>query len=172
MNLVFLLDEYGSMSTRIDDAIGSFNSFVSDQSQDSSLSLYTFNDTLTCVYKNKPIKDVKPLTRSDYKPSGMTALYDAIGQVLKDHKDQDGIFVIMTDGEENTSRKVSRNHIKDLISFSKMNIIFAGVNIDDAIEMGISTTMYYDGNCTPDIMKSLSIEVSRIASSQASAPSS
>lgn len=163
MNKIFLLDASGSMMSRIDDAIGSFNSFVKDQSG-GTMSLYTFNDKCTCVYKDKPLEDVKPLDHSTYKPSGMTALYDSIAHVLKKHDGQEGIFVIMTDGEENTSRKYTKTHVKDLIRYSKLQIIYAGVDINDAQEMGIGTTFYYDGHDTPDIMKSLSQEVATRAS--------
>lgn len=163
MNKIFLLDASGSMMSRIDDAIGSFNSFVKDQ-EGGTMSLYTFNDKCTCVYKDKALADVKPLDRDSYKPTGMTALYDSIAHVLKNHDGQDGILVIMTDGEENTSKKYTKSHVKDLIRYSKLQIIYAGVDINDAQDMGIHSTFYYDGNGTPDVMKSLSQEVATRAS--------
>ena len=147
------------MAPRVDDTIGGFNSFVNDQKEfGGTLSLYTFSDRLHCVYLNVPIDDVKLLTKKDYIPIGNTALYDAMGEILNKH--DEGKFVILTDGEENSSRKYTKAHVKDLIKRSKLEIIYAGADIEDAAELDIQTTYHYDGHATPDMFRLLSQTVS------------
>lgn len=159
MERVFLLDKSGSMHTRVSDTIGGFNSFVSEQVKDGgTLSLYTFNDRLKCEYTNVPISDVTLMKESDYTPCGNTALYDAMGEVLNKH--DSGTLVVMTDGEENASRKYTKAHVKDLVKRSNMNIIYAGADIDDAVDLGVHSVHHYDGQRTPEMFRLLSQEVS------------
>lgn len=161
MNRIFLLDESGSMFDRMDDAIGGFNSFLEEQKKEpGTMSLYTFNHKLKCVYKDIPIDEANPLTRDSYRPNGNTALYDAMGTIIKQHTD--GVLVVLTDGEENSSQKFTKAHVKDLVESSKLNIIYAGVDLDDARDLGIKQQIYYDGANTP--------ETCRVLSSMASQP--
>lgn len=160
-NRIFLLDNSGSMYERIDDAIGGFNSFLDEQKNEpGTMSLYTFNHKLECVYKDIPIEDAKHLTKDDYHTSGNTALYDAMGTIIKDH--EEGVLVVLTDGQENSSTTYTKAHVKDLVAASKLRIIYAGVDLDDAKDMGIKNTLYYNGANTP--------ETCRVLSSMASQP--
>ncbi len=69
------------------------------------------------------INDVKEIELKDYEPSGGTALYDAVGisisDLLKrsDAKDENTsyLFLIITDGEENSSKKYNGKKISNLI---------------------------------------------------------
>jgi hypothetical protein len=84
--LGFVLDRSGSMESLVNEAIGSFNTLLSEQQklqeQDgagSSFSLALFNDTVSLLHDAVPITEVSPLTRELYAPAGGTALNDAIG---------------------------------------------------------------------------------------------
>lgn len=157
MKRVFLLDKSGSMESRISDTIGGFNTFVNEQKQfGGTLTLYTFSDRLNCVFRDVPIDDVKPL--DNYAPSGNTALYDAMGEILNIH--EDGTLAVLTDGEENASRRYTKAHVKDLIKRSRMNVIYFGADIEDAAELGIKNAHYYNGDRTPETFRMLSQEVS------------
>ena len=157
---VFLLDKSGSMEMRLSDTIGGFNSFVREQiTLGGDLSLYTFSDACKCEYRDVPIDKVPLLTVENYIPSGNTALFDAMGQILKDHK-HIGTFVVLTDGQENASRKYTKAHIKDLIEHSDLDVIYIGSDIDQANDIGVKTTIFYDGSNTPDILRSVSESVS------------
>lgn len=161
MKRIFLLDSSGSMYERIDDTIGGFNAFIDEQKKEpGTMTLYTFSDTLTCVYRDIPIEDVKPLTEDTYRPSGNTALYDSMGTILRDYMDSEGTFVIMTDGEENSSRRFTHAHVKDLVKLSKLNIIYAGADIEDARRLHVPTIFSYTGAKTPDMFRLLSQTVS------------
>ncbi len=157
---VFLLDKSGSMDSVLDDTIGGFNAFVRSQVPlGGTLSLYTFSDRCTCVYKDVPIEDVKPLTKDTYVPEGCTALYDAMGEVLA--KNTKGIFVVLTDGQENSSKKYTKAHVKDLIRLagSDLEVMYVGVDLEDAVELGITNTVHYAPERTPDLFRAVSESV-------------
>lgn len=174
MDRVFLLDVSGSMESCWDDTIGGFNSFLSDQKATGGrLTLVQFDHEYTVTCSRTPIKDVKPLTRETYKPRGSTALLDAIGTMIKDWTARaKPSVVILTDGLENSSKKFTKAHIKDLIEAkTKEGWTFAylGANQDafaEAGSIGIAPgcTMNYEGTRTPDAFTRLSAAVSSQAS--------
>ena len=157
---IFLLDKSGSMDIRLEDTIGGFNSFVRSQVPlGGDLSLYTFSDTFHCEYRDKPIEEVPLLDENNYIPGGNTALFDSMGHILKTH-DHIGTFVILTDGQENSSRKYTKAHIKDLIEASQLDVIYIGCDIEQMTDVGIKHTIYYDGARTPDVLRTVSESVS------------
>lgn len=151
--IIFLLDRSGSMNERLDETIDGFNTFVEEQDLDETLTLYTFSDTLHMEYKNVKISNVLPLTKDTYIPCGNTALYDSIGKILSDHENECGTLVILTDGHENSSKKYTKSHIKDLIKFSRMHIIYAGPEVED---FDSCQSFKYDGHSTPETFRILS----------------
>ena len=167
---IFLLDKSGSMEMRLDDAIGGFNAFVREQiSLGGDLSLYTFSDMCTCEYKDVPIDKVPSLTRENYFPGGSTALFDSMGKILKEPKHA-GTFVVLTDGIENASREYTKAHVKDLIENSQLDVIYIGSDIEQANDIGVHNTLFYDGNNTPEILRTVSesvaVNVSKLRQSQ------
>ncbi len=161
MSRIFLLDKSGSMEERLDDTIGGFNAFVRQQIPlGGTLSLYTFSDTVKCEYLNLDIDKVPMLTKETYIPHGSTALFDSMGHILKKHDKETGTFVVLTDGFENSSRTYTKTHIKDLISYSKLDIMYVGSDIEQANDVGITNTLFYNGHNTPDILRSVSESVS------------
>merc|ERR1739848_720433 len=67
--------------------------------------LVKFNTT-TRMQECESVETAPRLDDSNYRPSNMTALYDAIGETLTNYSsERDNIMVIITDGEENSSRK-------------------------------------------------------------------
>jgi hypothetical protein len=147
------------MESTLMDTIGGFNAFVREQVPlGGTLSLYTFSDSCTCEYKDKPIEEVPLLTSNSYVPGGSTALYDAMGHILKDRPS--GTFVILTDGQDNVSKKYTREHVKDLIRMTPdLDVIYVGVDIEDAVDMGIEHTMQYSREHTPDLFRAVSESV-------------
>lgn len=158
---IFLLDRSGSMESVLDDTIGGFNSFVREQvPSGGTLTLYTFSDVCKCEYRDMPIDKVPVLTHESYVPHGNTALYDSMGMILKDYHGKQGTFVILTDGQENSSRKFTKSHVKDLIEMSKLDVMYVGVDLDSATEIGIRNTVSYDSARTPELFKIVSESVS------------
>lgn len=151
--IVFILDRSGSMNSIKNDAIGGFNAFLEEQQKaegEANLTLVLFDTIADTVVNSKDIREVEPLSSKTYKPSGGTALLDAIGQSIemitnKEETPEQVIFAILTDGEENSSREFSRKEIFRLIStlrkFSSFEFLFLGANQDaigEATSIGIS----------------------------------
>jgi len=145
--LVFILDQSGSMAPLTSDTINGFNEMVSKQKESTDetlLSLVLFNSTYDVVYERMDLKDVPILTTKDYKACGCTALVDAIGKSIhhteKVHdsiKEKDvpekTLFVITTDGMDNLSREYTSKTIKEMIKEKQeigWEFIFLGSELD------------------------------------------
>ena len=144
-HIVFILDKSGSMYPLTKDTIGGFNSYLDKQKEESTgeavVSCYLFNTVTDVLYTNKDIKKAKHMTEKVYCAEGGTALYDAVGlaisQTTKNNeniKPQKTLFVIMTDGMENSSREYSHKAIKALIESKRKDagweFIFMGANFE------------------------------------------
>lgn len=145
--LVFVLDKSGSMSGLEKDTIGGFNAILQKQLVGEgtvTLTTILFDNEIELLHDRLPIEAVEPLTDHDYVVGGMTALMDAVGfaiqkidkvqnKVKKTMRSDKVLFVITTDGMENSSRKYSSQQIKALIQGRKelgWEFLFLGANID------------------------------------------
>jgi Mg-chelatase subunit ChlD len=176
MDRIFLLDRSGSMESCWDDTIGGFNSFLNDQKAlglGGTLTLIQFDHEYLISYTAKAIDEVEPLTRETFKPRGSTALLDTIGRTIQDNKAMNSpTVVVLTDGQENSSHKYTKAHIKDLVEQKTKDgwtFVYLGANQDafaEAGSMGIAPacTMNYDANRTPEAFRALSAALSQQAS--------
>lgn len=118
----FVLDKSGSMQSIQADTIGGFNSFLEEQKQAEGLALLSltlFSTSFDVRFVARDIREVPMLgsAQNTYRPSGGTALFDAIGTTIKGteewlkNHDFNGkvITVILTDGEENSSKSWHAN---------------------------------------------------------------
>lgn len=145
--VVFILDKSGSMNGYEDDTIGGFNSTIEKQkSVDGEVLVSTvlFSTSFKVVYDRVPLSEVKPMTRKDYEVGGCTALLDAIGRSIRhiknvqkyareEDKPDKTLFVIITDGYENSSHEFDYADIKKLIGKYKekgWEFIFLAADID------------------------------------------
>jgi hypothetical protein len=118
-----ILDKSGSMYSAAKDTIGGFNQYINklkeEKDVDYSVSLTMFDTVFDIKYVNKPINDVPLLDATTYVPNGNTALLDAVGKTVQEIPDEDSnlkiLVVIMTDGEENSSREFTWDTIQKLI---------------------------------------------------------
>jgi uncharacterized protein YegL len=175
--LVGILDESGSMGPKRADVIGGFNTFLAEQKKleadDLSMVLAKFNTVVSLVHKAVPIGDVKPLTPESYTPGGNTALYDAIAQAVRlaDAETFDrAVCLIMTDGEENSSRETTKQQVVEIIKAheAKGNWSFAYIGENPerwARETGTSvrnTAQYNHGDPQASfVAASVGIQISR-----------
>lgn len=143
IDLFMIIDKSGSMLQRTTEVITSFNEFIGTQKLtpgSAVLSLYFFSTYVETVFECKSISDVEELTSSEYAPDGSTALYDAIGDIVK-HKVSDTnktIMIVITDGYENSSSKYSRAEVKSLVESKKnLDLKYVGSN-QDAMSVGNS----------------------------------
>lgn len=145
VELVMIMDKSGSMHGLESDTIGGFNSMIDKQKSNKitgNVTTVLFNDKYKVLYEQQPIETVKPLTSNEYFTDGSTALLDAVGNAIlkteqyKSVKDEKSkvIFVIITDGQENSSKEFSRDKVKSMISLKQeqdhWEFIFLGANID------------------------------------------
>lgn len=149
LDLIFLIDRSGSMYGSEEDTIGGFNSFIDkEKAKEESTTVTTilFDHEYELLYKRKPIDDVDKLTKETYNVRGSTALLDAIGKTITTMDkeiDNKVLFVIMTDGMENSSVEFSKSQIKNMIEDHKWEFIFIGADIDsysEAASIGINRT--------------------------------
>jgi len=155
--IVLVLDESGSMSSQRNDVIGSINETIRQQrleipgDNNTNFTVITFNDTVNSPIDHK-LASMPLFTEHDYKPSGSTSLYDAIGFTIERYKSEPNvIFLVMTDGEENASKHFSYSQITQSIKKVKesknWNFIYLSEDIDtfkQGEKLGYSSAAY---NC-------------------------
>lgn len=147
LDVVFLLDMSGSMQGMEEDTIGGYNGYLDNmKDSDAKVTTVLFNGSHEMITNGKCIKNVKKLSRKQYIPGGSTALLDAIGDTIKymDEKGSDKVlFIITTDGEENSSRRYTKEDIKRLINIhDNWEFIYLGADIDsysEASSIGIKS---------------------------------
>ncbi|WP_407411929.1 vWA domain-containing protein [Methanobrevibacter sp.] len=146
LDLIFLIDRSGSMYGSEEDTIGGFNSFIEKEKLkegNTRVTTILFDHEYEMLYKRKDIDDVDKLTRDEYYVRGSTALLDAIGKTittLDREIDNNALFVITTDGMENSSVEFSKSQIKSMIQNHNWEFIFIGADIDsysEAHQLGI-----------------------------------
>lgn len=142
VDLIFLIDKSGSMYGSEEDIIGGFNSFIERETKkdlNTNVTTIFFAHDYEVLYKRKAIEDVKKLTRNEYMVGGSTALLDAIGRTITSMEreiDNNVLFVIMTDGYENSSREYSKAQISNMIANHNWEFIYIGADIDSYSEAG------------------------------------
>lgn len=157
--VIMLIDKSGSMGRLKDDTIGGFNSFVDSQKDDTKTTLTTvlFDTNWKVLHDGLDVYEVEEMTKKDYITGGGTAMLDAIGETINtvqyrhddmgDAKPDNVLFVITTDGEENSSRKFTKAEIERMIKHQTnghgWEFIFLGANMDavkEATSIGIDAT--------------------------------
>lgn len=173
-----LLDASGSMESIKSSIISSFGELLQTMAhvqelypeQKQMVSFYSFNDqALTPLMELVPVAEVTPISAQNYLPSGGTPLYDAMAFVFGrmqamssldlNHK---VIVTILTDGEENASKKSTRYQIAQQVKMLEEKgwvISFIGTEFDvhqRANELQISNRMSFDKSAEglADIMSS------------------
>ncbi len=146
--LVFVLDKSGSMGGLEKDTIGGFNSMLEKQRKEDGdvvISTVLFDDRMQVIHDRVGIDGIRDLTSEDYQVGGCTALLDALGKSIKhinkvqkalseDERPAKTMFVITTDGQENSSHEYSYEKIKKMVEKKQekkqWEFLFLGANMD------------------------------------------
>ncbi|MBR4914560.1 MAG: VWA domain-containing protein [Clostridiales bacterium] len=146
--IVFILDRSGSMGGLEKDTIGGYNSMIAkqkDEEGEALISTVLFDNETEVLHDRVPLSKIEPITEKEYYVRGSTALLDAIGgaihhigNVHKYAREEDvpekTLFIITTDGMENSSREYSYDKVKKMVERQKekyhWEFIFLGANID------------------------------------------
>lgn len=166
--IAFVLDKSGSMSSVQQATIEGFNEYIETLAKDGNKYEFTMTlfDTTYETSAVMDIKDVKKLDTQSFRPDGWTALYDAVcGTMMKiiPKKNQKVIFIIMTDGAENSSKEYTQETMRYMITSREFTgqwqFVYLGANQDsyataqsygikygnttnfNASDLGIKTTM-------------------------------
>lgn len=146
--LVFILDRSGSMGGLEHDTIGGCNAMLEKQKAvdgECRITTVLFDNNYELLHDRIDIRAVSPVTEKEYYVGGSTALIDAIGRTIHkigsaqkhtadEYRAEKVMFVIITDGYENSSRVYSAKRVKNMIERQKerygWEFIFLGANID------------------------------------------
>src|ERR1700750_2389742 len=155
-----LLDRTGSMESRWTEALSSVNAYATGLATldggpkvnaEITLAVFDSQDGLKFdVIRNDVDADHwKKVTNADATPRGMTPLYDAIGRMVslaeQDHPEK-AVLVIMTDGEENASKEITKAGAKAALDRARAKgweVVFLGAefaNFSDAEGVGNSAS--------------------------------
>ena len=154
--VVVVQDKSGSMNSRRAATISGFNEYIQDLREgedDVRVTLTQFDTQVRNVFTAAPVEEILELGNRDYIPGGMTALYDAVGAAVRHTERAVGrndrvLVVIMTDGGENSSRRLRHRDILDLIEDKRADgweFIFLGAG-EESWATGNSLGFTYDNS--------------------------
>ena len=178
-DITVVLDRSGSMTSCREEAENGLNRFIKEQQKAQGYAYFTlvkFDDKYEVEYNGVNIQEVEKCT---LEPRGMTALLDAVGKSInetgerlskmeEDKRPGLVVFVIVTDGAENSSHGFTKSQIKEMIekqqSEFSWQFTFLGANHDafaEAASLGISKncTMTYSPNKTDTVFSAASRNV-------------
>jgi hypothetical protein len=154
-DITLVVDRSGSMAAIQDDAEGGVNAFIAEQKEtpgEALLTLVQFDTEYEFLHNGVPIREAG---KYELHPRGATALLDAVGRAIVEtgrrlattpEPDRPGlvIFVVVTDGQENSSREFTKSQIKEMIERQQevynWKFTFLGANQDafaEAHDLGI-----------------------------------
>lgn len=163
-HIIFVLDRSGSMNSVVTDTIGGFNTFLKEQKEvkgEATVTFIQFDDKYEVNADFVDISQIKELDHTTFVPRGYTALFDAIGKTIvsvgeklikmkKKNIPEKVIFVILTDGAENSSKEyrtyeVISKMIKRQTEKYNWMFVFLGADedsMDHAKGMGIKMSNF------------------------------
>jgi hypothetical protein len=157
VNTYILLDRTGSMQDIWEEALTSVNAYAEalgegDGALRTSVTLAVFDAQnglqFDVLRKKVPATGWRKVTTAEASPRGMTPLYDAIGRIVsvaEQDNPKKAVLVIMTDGEENSSREVTQAGARAALDRARAKgweVVFLGAEFarfTDAGAMGVTT---------------------------------
>ncbi|MBR4102969.1 MAG: VWA domain-containing protein [Thermoguttaceae bacterium] len=148
IHVCVVLDASGSMGVVENDVKGTFNSFIAEQREQPGktvLDVYQFSDETTRIVRSADLSTFENDLMRSYRCSGCTALNDAVCQAIDEigaefaalpesERPEQVLVAILTDGEENASRRFTKADVKERIDRQtdvySWKFVFLAANID------------------------------------------
>lgn len=136
--IMFLIDRSGSMNDHLDETFQGFKRFIDEQRKvegECGITVSTFASVPDKeTYENKvdiqfltsrePIENAPYLDRNNFRPEGGTPILDAVGVtidksrfMISDDENRQVVFVLITDGAENTSKEYDNEQINEMVNY-------------------------------------------------------
>ena len=157
-----LLDRTGSMSDIWSEALGSVNAYAEavgtveegeadDLETRVTLAAFDFHEAFQFDVLRRDItaQDWQTVSDDEVSPRGMTPLFDAINRTIslaEADNPEKAVIVIMTDGQENASKEVTREGARAALDRAEARgweVVFLGAefaNFADADSVGVAAT--------------------------------
>ena len=139
----FLIDRSGSMESLAEAVVDGVNGFVAKQAEMGegmrlTLAQFHSGQPFELLIEEQEVTKVRPIKRRDFRPEGSTPLYDGIAELLAyadraTRPDEAVVVIVFSDGQENASRKHSRDQVFRLVEEHKergWTFVFMGANQD------------------------------------------
>ena len=173
--IIYVLDRSGSMGHLTGDTIGAYNAYLDEQKGfdgETRITTVLFDDRYELLFNGVSV-DEAYIDHEKYFVRGMTALYDALGKTILDvgarlaktpesERPEKVIFIITTDGYENSSKEFTASGVKEMIEHQKekysWEFLFFGANIDSAAtasSIGVDESSAFDFDASPKGMKKM-----------------
>lgn len=164
--VAIILDKSGSMESMRKEALDMYNNQVkalknSKADMETYVSFITFNENVDEKVWCEDVDKAKEMTMKNYQPNGGTALFDAVGYTIEkflnmeQSRDENTsfLFLIITDGEENSSQIFKSERLSELIldvqKTDRWTFTYLGTSIDLS---KVQKTMNLDGGNTLSYM--------------------
>ena len=148
IHVCVVLDASGSMGVVENYVKGTFDSFIAEQREQPGktvLDVYQFSDETSRIVRGADLSTFENNLMRNYRCSGCTALNDAVCQAIDEigaefaalpesERPAKVLFAILTDGEENASRRFTKADVKERVerqtNVYSWNFVFLAANID------------------------------------------
>jgi hypothetical protein len=137
-----LLDRSPFMAVRWEDALQAVNTYVrtlANNKVDTTITLAVFDMAYQIVRRDIAPSVFAPITSKDVDIGSGTALNDAIGRIVlqaKTDNPEKVAIVIMTDGDDNSSRELTEGHAAGMLAECRLRgwqVIFLGIDHDNTM---------------------------------------
>lgn len=157
VSICVVLDRSGSMESCRMDALGAVNGYLRQVREDAEMNAHASvilfdTGSIDRIRDHVPVATCPEVTPDEYQPRGGTPLLDAVGHavgLLETHSKPDArsILVVMTDGQENSSREYTKEAIAKLLKRKQDEeswlVVYLGANHDawaQASSIGLATS--------------------------------
>jgi hypothetical protein len=133
LHYFIVADRSGSMTSQINEVrselqrhLGELVTITKSTTTEVRFHFMMFNSRMEWLSNGEPIQDFDPKNLEQYKPEGMTALFDAVGMAIERAEYKIGnslnpecdevVIMVFSDGGENSSSKWRKRNLTELIT--------------------------------------------------------